>query len=339
MIRPGWVAATARLAWLRVRQSARGVWLTAAMAGVAWFVARQGLHHPRPIFAAGAAIVCLSPGVASRGGQAVGLLVGVAVGVTAGGCALLLSVPLITPVVVVIIAAAMSAASLFGVSAVMLIQAGISAILVLAGGSGSGWGRLSDTAVGGALGLLASQVLFSPDAVGLVTRASRVMLDGLAASFEVLASAVADGDAERVLQAVAAMRGSYGPAALGTAVTSARGVLRWTARGRLAPRALRDWILAYGGACTQLYAVALLLASEIERAMREGEPKPAGFETFLRSAAERCLALSAREAAGRALPAMPGAWDTDAARGWRRCGELARFLGECLDEVGARAAP
>jgi uncharacterized membrane protein YgaE (UPF0421/DUF939 family) len=73
----------------------------------------------------------------------------------------------------------MLTASSFGLSAIMLIQAGISAILVMASSLESGWGRISDAAVGGVLGLIVSQILFTPNPVRMVKRALRAQQCGL----------------------------------------------------------------------------------------------------------------------------------------------------------------
>ena len=101
------------------------------------------------MFAAIAAIVCLSPGVASHGRQAVGMLIGVGIGIAAGEWARsipldpTLRIALVTPV-------AMLAAASFGLNAVMVIQAGTSAVLVVSSSqSGVGFERFADAGIGG----------------------------------------------------------------------------------------------------------------------------------------------------------------------------------------------
>src|SRR5215208_3439878 len=62
---------------------------SALAAGLAWALAHQLLGHPQPVFAAVAAIVCLAPGMASRGGQAVNMMLGLVTGIVVGEILLL----------------------------------------------------------------------------------------------------------------------------------------------------------------------------------------------------------------------------------------------------------
>lgn len=113
----------------------RDAMAAAVAAGLAWLLAQHLLDHPRPLFAAISAIVCLSPGLPSHFHQALGLLVGVAVGIVVGEFGLLIpdTMPLLRLALVAF--AAIVTAGLFGLSPVVPIQAGVSAILVLTLGS------------------------------------------------------------------------------------------------------------------------------------------------------------------------------------------------------------
>ena len=102
----------------------------------------------------------LSPGLPSHTKQTEGLLLGVATGIVIGE--LSLALPDGIPLLRITIAAflAMIVAASYGQPAVVPIQAGVSAILLVAFGPATeGFLRMADVAVGAAVGLLFSQVL------------------------------------------------------------------------------------------------------------------------------------------------------------------------------------
>ena len=205
------------------RQSCCDVLLSTIAAALSWWTATALLGDHAPVFAAIAAIVCLSPGVASHGRQAVGMLIGVGIGIAAGELARsipfdpTLRIALVTPV-------AMLAAASFGLNAVMVIQAGGSAVLVVASSqSGVGFERFADAGIGGCIGLLFSQVLFTPDPIAIVERAgTRLVL------------AVERGQSNAEVRAAGAK--------LEDALASAQAIARWTLRGRLSASAIASTI-------------------------------------------------------------------------------------------------
>jgi uncharacterized membrane protein YgaE (UPF0421/DUF939 family) len=114
-------------------------------------VSERLLGHPRPIFAAISAIVCLSPGLPSHTKQTGGLLLGVATGIVIGD--LTMALPDGIPVLRTTLAAffSMIVAASYGQWAAVTIQAGVSAILVVAfGPATTGSVRMDDVAVGAA---------------------------------------------------------------------------------------------------------------------------------------------------------------------------------------------
>ena len=137
----------------------RDVVASAFGAGLSWVLAQQLLGHPEPIFAPISAIICLAPGLPSHTRQTMGLLLGVATGILIGE----LSLALPDNVSMRMILApffAMLVASAYGQAAVVSIQAGVSAILVVGfGPATAGPIRLIDVLVGAAVGLLLSQIL------------------------------------------------------------------------------------------------------------------------------------------------------------------------------------
>jgi uncharacterized membrane protein YgaE (UPF0421/DUF939 family) len=145
---------------MRWRETWRGSMASAVAAGLAWVLAQHLFGHSKPLFAAISAIICLSPGLPSHAGQALGLLVGVAIGSGVGELSLFL--PEGWPLLRLGVAAfvAILAAATLGLPPVVPIQSGVSAILALAfGPETAGSGRVLDVAGGAAIGLWFSQVL------------------------------------------------------------------------------------------------------------------------------------------------------------------------------------
>ena len=233
------------------RQSSRDVLLSTIAAALSWWAATALLGDRSPVFAVIAAIVCLSPGVASHGRQAVGMLIGVGVGIAAGELARsmpldpTLRIALVTPV-------AMLAAASFGLNAVMVIQAGGSAVLVVASSqSGIGFQRFADAGIGGSVGLLFSQVLFTPDPIALVESAGARLVHAV------------EGQ-----QGAAAVRAAG--AALEEALASARAIARRTLRGRLNADAITSAVERWRRPLECLLPLALLGGSRLnDEALRE----------------------------------------------------------------------
>ncbi|WP_158545858.1 FUSC family protein [Blastococcus sp. TF02A-30] len=192
---------------------------------VAWWVAEALLGHAQPVFAATSAVVCLAAGTGGRARQAVDLLAGVLVGVLVGQVVRVVQAEPGTLTTLVAVTAALLAASLLDTRTLALIQAGASALFVLTlPPVETPFVRFLDAAVGGALGLLASQVLFTPDPVRLVRGPARAVLADVAAA---LRAADPDHAREHARQAVA------GLGDLATARSTAWAVAARTVRGRL----------------------------------------------------------------------------------------------------------
>jgi len=139
--------------WREVLASALG-------AGLAWVLAQLLFGHPEPIFAPISAIICLAPGLPNHTKQTMGLLLGVATGIVVGELSLLVPDSFLLLRIVSACFFAMLVASAYGQSAVVPIQAGVSAILVVAiGPATTGSVRMIDVAVGAGVGLVISLAL------------------------------------------------------------------------------------------------------------------------------------------------------------------------------------
>ncbi len=166
--------------WRRLRTGLPVIAQCGLAAGAAWWLASELLDHPNPVFAATAAIICLAGGKGERGRQAVDLLAGVIAGVVVGelirwwspGSALLQAV--------LAVVLGMSAAAALDSRRLAYIQGAASALFVLVlpplQNPGS---RILAAVIGGVLGLIGSQFLFTPDPVVLVSASARRVLDSL----------------------------------------------------------------------------------------------------------------------------------------------------------------
>ena len=195
-----------RQALRRVRTSALPIMQCGVAAGAAWLVAHDLVGHAQPFFAPVAAVISLGVSLANRLRRAVELVVGVSLGVLVGD--LIISAIgsgwwQIGLVVMLAVAAAVFADG----GNLIVAQSGASAALVATllppGGTG-GLDRCIDALVGGLVGVLVVAVLPS-DPVAPVRRATRALLDELAAVLR----GVADSQRDRDLDAA---RGALGRA-------------------------------------------------------------------------------------------------------------------------------
>lgn len=168
----------------------------AITAGLAWFVAAQLLDHRSPAFAPVAAIICLGVTFGNRLRRGVEVALGVAVGVAVGD---LFVVWFGTGVwqVIVVVALSMVIATLVGAGQLMLIQAGVQALIVttLLPNPELGFDRWLDAVVGCALALAIATI--APGApVRLPGTLAAETLDELAATLNAAAAALRTSDAD-----------------------------------------------------------------------------------------------------------------------------------------------
>ncbi|WP_454622053.1 FUSC family protein [Bradyrhizobium cenepequi] len=298
---------------------------SAVAAGIAWILAVWMLGHPHPLFAAVSAIVCLSPGLPSHGRQAVGLMLGVATGIVVGELALLLPEGLLVPKGLSLLRLALATffsmlvAASFGQPAVVPIQAGVSAVLVLAlGPQSAGLTRLEDVAVGVAVGLAFSQVLLTPDPVRQIDAAADDLLLRLAKAFREAADALKAGDFRKAEVALRLFSSAHDSLiALGAGIDAARYAARWSLRGRLAARAVAETAARYDRRAIRLYASSLLFGEALANALRKAaSPMPEGLLESVLDAGARCSWLTSAEPA--AVPtSAPSVTEETAAAEWR----------------------
>ena len=192
--------------WAKVWQAAWPLFQATAAATAAWAIASRFAGHPDPFFAPVAAVVALNAPRGERGLQAVRLLLGVVLGILVGELTVALvggGAGWLAPASFV----AMAAAHAAGGARIVVIQAGVGAILtVLAAGGQAGVHRLIDALIGGGVALLFSQVLFSPEPVSLLRRAEADALAGIAQGLDLTAEALESDDVAVADRALATLR-------------------------------------------------------------------------------------------------------------------------------------
>ncbi|QKP78659.1 aromatic acid exporter family protein [Methyloligella sp. GL2] len=325
---------------LRWREGFRDATATAAAAGLAFFLAQEIFGHPRPVFAAIAAIICLAPGLPNHVRQAAGLMAGVAIGIVVGEIAL--TIPDIVPLARMLGAAFFSIliASLFGVPPVVPIQAGVSAVLVLAIGSDTaGFVRLADVAIGASVGLLFSQVLMTPDPLVGINTAAQKLLRDLAGGLRGCAEALRTDDEEDAKAALHELSVAHADLVmLGTGIQAARSDARWSVRGRLAAVTVQELAARYSRHAIRLYASSLLFAEALANALRKGAgPPPEALRERVLQIAERCEALAERGSFGpqesmQGLPPLTGITPEDPL--WRPALARLALMEEALAAFG-----
>lgn len=293
---------------------------SAVAAGLAWALAHKLLGHTQPVFAAVAAIVCLAPGLPSRGRQAVNMMIGLVTGILVGE--ILLLVPVFNDALrmTMITFIAMMAALSFGLAPVIAIQGGVSALLVIAlDPITAGPTRLMDAVVGTGVALIFSQILLTPDPVRVIDNAVSRMLRLLAQGFAQTAKALAKCDrvgADAALTQFFASRESLD--AVVAAINAARSLSRWSLRGRLSAAGVAEIARRYDRRAIRLFASTLLFAEALASALRNGHEPPSWLPSRVEMVASACAALADGSADRSDLTCPPPEWDS-APPGWHAC--------------------
>lgn len=263
--------------WARVGAAAWPLFQATAAATAAWGIASRFAGHADPFFAPVAAVVALNAPRGERGSQAVRLLLGVVVGILVGEA----TVALLGGGAWWLAAAsfvAMAAAHAVGGARIVVIQAGVGAILtVLAANGHAGVHRLIDALIGGGVAILFSQVIFPPEPVSLLRRAEADALAGIAHGLDLTAQALESGDdaaADRALATLRDLRDRLGELARLRKVSG--NVVRHSAiwrsqRGPLVrERENADHLDLLGGGCVMLARTAFGMEPSRRRALAPG---------------------------------------------------------------------
>lgn len=275
----------------RVQRELWPILQTAVAAGGAWAIASA--FHSQPFFAPVSAVISLGVARGRRSVRAIELTVGVALGIAVAD----LIVSLLgggTFVLMLVVVLSMGAALLFGAGTILVNQAAISAILVVATlqpGSTPSPSRFLDALIGGAVALLVGQVLFPRDPVRAMAKAARPVVSDLAVALTATAEALRDGDEDRARRALEIARatdndldGFYDAVALA----------RETFVFRRPGRRTRERVPLYAEAAQQMdYAVrnTRVLVRRVLSAIRRQRPAPPELADAIALLADAVLAL------------------------------------------------
>jgi uncharacterized membrane protein YgaE (UPF0421/DUF939 family) len=296
--------------WEALRASLWRIAQAAVASALAWWLARQIPHHPRPFFAPIAAVIAMVAVPGTRGRQALDLILGVVIGI---GVAALVILAAGTGTWQLGLAAALAMAGAIVLSGrpVILGQAAASAVLLVAlHQPGAAPGRLLDALIGGGVAIAIAQILLPIDPLTLVREAARATTGELAAAADELAAALRGHDPDRARRALARVD-AIDLRRLDEALAIARGVVRRAPRRRWERRAIE----AYGSVAQELHAATAdgrALASGALRALRDDEPVPpkaAEAAEALAAALHASAADEAEAAAGRARAAAEAVLD------------------------------
>lgn len=278
-------AAGPRAVWLRMRQVLPVAAQCAGAAGVAWWLASALLGHTRPVFAAIAAIICLAGGTGERARQAVDLVSGVVAGVVVGELVRFAWPGSGAIQVVAVVVLGMLTAAAIDYRRLAYIQGAASALFVLVlpplQDPGS---RIIDALIGGLLGLLGSQVLFTPDPVALVADSLRRVLDGVEESLLAGARSLEAHDDQMVTAIEIARDARSELAELSTQRVLAHRIRKRTVRGRRRAARLRqlDETLDH----VDVLVAATILLTQEDAVKKPGGPAAGEWARFLRDAGQ-----------------------------------------------------
>lgn len=181
-----------------MRPAAWPVLQTAAASGFAWWLCREFLHHPRPVFAAVTVIVAMGASAGRRGRQVITIVVATALGIGLGD--LLLSVLGAGPVAVgVVVLLAMTLALLINPDPLFTTNVAISGMIFVATERTQGLtpDRLLDGLIGGGVAILFSVFLFPLSPVRHVRETAAPVLAAVRAALEDTSAALRDGNPAR----------------------------------------------------------------------------------------------------------------------------------------------
>ena len=281
----------------RLRSRALAIVQTAVAAFAAWELASLLVPgDTRPAFASIAAIVSLGATHGEHRQRAAQLVGGVVLGLTLATL-IIAVIGTGAPQIAVMVVLAMSVAVLLGGGEIVIGEAAVSALLLLAldplSGSGFSPNRILEAAIGGAVAFVVGALLFPPDPLLHVGRAAQAVFGELGRSLERLAAALAVGDPRGAEQALAQARAIDG---LVDELEIALATGRETARTAPQRFAARTPLERYDRSVEQLDLAVRntrVLARHALRGVREGREMPADLSFAVTELAQSVWALAA----------------------------------------------
>jgi uncharacterized membrane protein YgaE (UPF0421/DUF939 family) len=193
---------------LRLRQRSLFILQCGAGASVAWWVAKDLLHHPQPFFAPVTAVVSLGLSYGQRVRRVADVMIGVAIGVFIGDLFVHYFGSGVWQIALVAIVA-MSLATLMGARQLLMTQAGLQAVIVttLIAHPGQAFSRWVDAVVGGVVALAITLVAPTAPVRRPRQRAAAVVRE-LSAMLRDTATSLREGDHDLASRTLARARAS-----------------------------------------------------------------------------------------------------------------------------------
>jgi uncharacterized membrane protein YgaE (UPF0421/DUF939 family) len=190
----------------RLRAKSWQIGQCAIAAGLAWFLAREVVGHPRPFFAPIVAVVCLGTSYGQRLRRVAEMTIGVAVGVFLADVLLRL-IGTGSWQLSVVVALGMTIALLLNAGALFVTQAAVQGIVVvtLVASPGYSLTRWIDALVGGAVALVAASIVPQAPLRRPREQAARVVRR-IAELLRAGARSAEEGDVEQAMQVLADAR-------------------------------------------------------------------------------------------------------------------------------------
>jgi uncharacterized membrane protein YgaE (UPF0421/DUF939 family) len=279
-----------------LRSRALAIVQTAIAALAAWSLASLLVPDTRPAFASIAAIISLGATHGEHRQRAAQLVGGVVLGLSLSAL-IIGAIGQGAPQIALMVALAMSVAVLIGGGEILVGEAAVSAVLLLAlnplSGAGFSPNRVFEALIGGGVALAVGALLFPPDPLLHVGRAAQAVFGELGRALERIAAALAAGDAGAAERALAQARAIDGLIdELDSALASGRETAR-TAPQRFAARAQLE---RYDRSVEQLDLAVRntrVLARHALRRVRAGREIPAGLAFAVSELAQSVWALAA----------------------------------------------
>jgi len=312
-----------KLALLQLKENWQDALLSGIAAGIAWFISQTLLGHPHPFFAAVTALICLAPGLPNHGRQAIYVLIGVITGVLVGEATLLLP-PMPTEIRIALVSCiGMLIASAYANIPVIIVQAGVSAVMVFSmGAEVAGFTRLADVLVGTVVGLVFSQLLFTPDPLKILKSSIELLFREVANNYTLAANALEHRNMAGALRALKSCARTHAAliALIGN-IDVVRDNTRWTLRGRMASREATSLAVRYDQAGIRIYASTLLFCEALSDNMRKKrEEVPDWLLPAIRLAAKNSIYLAGRAKRGEGAFIKPDrSIREDTPHAWRDC--------------------
>jgi uncharacterized membrane protein YgaE (UPF0421/DUF939 family) len=195
----------------RLRSKAWHIGQCAVAAALAWFLATTVFHHPAPVFAPIVAVVCLGTTYAQRLRRVAEITAGVAVGLLIADVFLIL-VGTGAWQIGVIVLVAMSAALFLDAGGLLVTQAAVQSIFVVAfvATPGDALTRWFDAVIGGSVALLAAAVVPAAPLRRPRTQAA-VVVRTIVTLLHDAAQCTRDGDVQRAARVLASARATDAP--------------------------------------------------------------------------------------------------------------------------------